>query len=232
MAYVPPSDWELKDFIRDHAEAVYRGCGFLTVGRMDALSMTREIFRRLLNQGMEFRSERDARAWMLLTAYKMSRKAPRDAAAAPQGQELLKLRRKDRLVALLYYCEGYRKKEIADYLGCTEASVRRRLSRVKRKLAVDEQEEVMPEEETPGEIAEVIPQEAEAVPETEAETPEAAAEEAPEAEVPEAAEEEAPEAAEADASEETKEPEPAPEETAQEAAPVSEETQTGGEAEC
>lgn len=233
MAYVPPSDWELKDFIRDHAEAVYRGCGFLTVGRMDALSTTREIFRRLLSQGMEFRSERDARAWMILNAYKMSRKAPRDAAAAPQGQELLKLRRKDRLVALLYYCEGYRKKEIADYLGCTEASVRRRLSRVKRKLAVEEQEEAMPEEEeTPEEIAEVIPQEAEAGQETEAETPEAAAEEAPEAEVPEAAEEEAPEAAEEDASEEIERPEPAPEETAQEAAPVSEETQTGGEAEC
>ena len=48
MAYVPPSDWELKDFIRDHADAVYRSCGFLTVGRGDALTMTREIFRKML----------------------------------------------------------------------------------------------------------------------------------------------------------------------------------------
>ena len=146
MAYVPPSDWELKDFIRDHADAVYRSCGFLTLGRLDAQGMTREIFLKILNQGMEFRSERDARAWMILTAYKMGRKVPKDAEISEQGQELLKLKRKDRLVALLYYCEGYRKKEIADYLGCTEASVRRRLARVKRRLDVDEQEDAAQEE--------------------------------------------------------------------------------------
>ena len=151
MAYVPPSDWELKDFIRDHAEAVYRSCGFLTLGRRDAGEMTREIFLKVLNQGMEFRSAQDARAWMILTAYQMSRKIPKDAEVPEQSKELLKLKRKDLLVALLYYCEGYRKKEIADYLGCTEAAVRRRLSRVKRRLAVGEQEEPaeaeLPEEE-------------------------------------------------------------------------------------
>ena len=136
MAYVPPSDWELKDFIRDHADAVYRSCGFLTVGRGDALTMTREIFRKILNQGMEFRSDREARAWMILTAYQLGKKAPKGG-QPEQGEELMKLSRKDRLIALLYYCEGYRKKEIADYLGCTEASVRRRLRRVKRRLDVD-----------------------------------------------------------------------------------------------
>ena len=152
MAYVPPSDWELKDFIRDHAEAVYRSCGFLTLGRGDAGEMTREIFLKVLNQGMEFRSEQDARAWMILTAYQMSRKIPKNAEVSEQGRELLKLKRKDLLVALLYYCEGYRKKEIADYLGCTEASVRRRLARVKRRLAVEEPEDTAREEAEAAEI--------------------------------------------------------------------------------
>ena len=147
MAYVPPSDWELKDFIRDHADAVYRSCGFLTVGRGDALTMTREIFRKMLNQGMEFRSDREARAWMILTAYQLGKKAPKGG-QPEQGEELMKLSRKDRLIALLYYCEGYRKKEIADFLGCTEASVRRRLRRVKRRLDVDGDPEEAEEQQT------------------------------------------------------------------------------------
>ena len=203
MAYVPPSDWELKDFIRDHADAVYRSCGFLTVGRGDALTMTREIFRKILNQGMEFRSDREARAWMILTAYQLGKKAPKGG-QPEQGKELMKLSRKDRLIALLYYCEGYRKKEIADFLGCTEASVRRRLRRVKRRLDVDgdpeeaeeqqtglsgeakpEAEEAPGQEEAPQDTSLEEPPEQEEVPEQEDTQAEAAIpEEAPEEPLP------------------------------------------------
>ena len=135
MAYIPPSDWELKDFFRDHADAVYRGCCFLTCGRADALAMTGEIFHRIITRGMEFRSEREARAWMLLTAYKLGRKLPKDAPRPELSIPLDRLSRKNRLVAMLYYCEGYRKKEIADLLGCPEFWIRWRLARVKRRLA-------------------------------------------------------------------------------------------------
>lgn len=225
MAYVPPSDWELKDFIRDHADAVYRSCGFLTVGRGDALTMTREIFRKILNQGMEFRSEREARAWMILTAYHLGKKTPKGAQQPEQGKELMKLSRKDRLIALLYYCEGYRKKEIADFLGCTEASVRRRLRRVKRRLDVDgdpedaaseeaeEQQTDLPEETKPE--AEEAPGQEEA-PEQEEAPQDASSEEAPEQEeVPEQ------EAAQAEAA--------VPEEAPEEPLPREE---TGGEEAC
>ena len=228
MAYVPPSDWELKDFIRDHADAVYRSCGFLTLGRGDAGEMTREIFLKILNQGMEFRSERDARAWMILTAYQMSRKIPKNAEVSEQGQELLKLKRKDRLVALLYYCEGYRKKEIADYLGCTEASVRGRLARVKRRLDVDEQEDA-PETGLPEERAEEPAAEKETAredaPQEEVSKEEAPGEEATQEEVSkgEASSEEAA------GEEETAEEAPSEEESADE---EPSQAQRGGETEC
>lgn len=228
MAYVPPSDWELKDFIRDHAEAVYRSCGFLTLGRGDAGEMTREIFLKVLNQGMEFRSEQEARAWMILTAYKMSKKVPKDAKASEQGKELLKLRRKDRLVALLYYCEGYRKKEIADYLGCTEAAVRRSLARVKRRLAVEE-----PEEGAQEETAETDSEESREASIVEAaDTEEAPAQETPVEEPAEEEEvpvEEAP--VEETPAEEAPQEEAAPEEPAEEEEPE-EAPEKGGEAEC
>ena len=182
MAYVPPSDWELKDFIRDHADAVYRSCGFLTLGRGDSGEMTREIFLKILNRGMEFRSEQEARAWMILTAYQLGKKAPKGG-QPEQGEELMKLSRKDRLIALLYYCEGYRKKEIADFLGCTEASVRRRLRRVKRRLDVDGDPEEAEEQQT-GLSGEAKP-EAEETPEQEDTQAEAAIpEEAPEEPLP------------------------------------------------
>ena len=228
MAYVPPSDWELKDFIRDHAEAVYRSCGFLTLGRGDAGEMTREIFLKVLNQGMEFRSEQDARAWMILTAYQMSRKIPKNAEVSEQGQELLKLKRKDRLVALLYYCEGYRKKEIADYLGCTEASVRGRLARVKRRLDVDEQEDA-PETGLPEERAEEPAAEKETAredtPQEEVSKEEAPGEEATQEEVSKG---EAP-SEEAAGEEETAEEAPSEEESADE---EPSQAQRGGETEC
>ena len=238
MAYVPPSDWELKDFIRDHAEAVYRSCGFLTLGRGDAGEMTREIFLKVLNQGMEFRSEQDARAWMILTAYQMSRKIPKNAEVSEQGQELLKLKRKDRLVALLYYCEGYRKKEIADYLGCTEASVRGRLARVKRRLDVDEQEDA-PETGLPEERAEEPAAEKETAredtPQEEVSKEEAPGEEATQEEVSkeEATQEEVSKgetpSEEAAGEEETAEEAPSEEESADE---EPSQAQRGGETEC
>ena len=237
MAYVPPSDWELKDFIRDHADTVYRSCGFLTVGRGDALTMTREIFRKILNQGMEFRSEREARAWMILTAYQLGKKTPKGG-QPEQGKELMKLSRKDRLIALLYYCEGYRKKEIADFLGCTEASVRRRLRRVKRRLDVDEQEDA-PETGLPEERAEEPAAEKETAredtPQEEVSKEEAPGEEATQEEVSkeEATQEEvskgeAP-SEEAAGEEETAEEAPSEEESADE---EPSQAQRGGETEC
>ena len=219
MAYVPPSDWELKDFIRDHADAVYRSCGFLTVGRGDALTMTREIFRKMLNQGMEFRSDREARAWMILTAYQLGKKAPKGG-QPEQGEELMKLSRKDRLIALLYYCEGYRKKEIADFLGCTEASVRRRLRRVKRRLDVDGDPEEAEEQQT--DLSGEAKPEAEETPGQE-ETPEQ--EEAPQ----DTSLEETPEQEEVPEQEDTQAEAAIPEEAPEEPLPREE---TGGEEVC
>ena len=231
MAYVPPSDWELRDFIRDHAEAVYCSCAFLSLGRLDAEEMTREIILKVLNQGMEFKSEQDARAWMILTAYQMSRRIPKDAQVQEQCKELQKLRRKDLLVALLYYCEGFRKKEIADYLGCTEAAVRRRLARVKRKLAVEEAEEPA-EEPAEQEPAEDLFTVEEAPTEAGPEQTVPAEEAAPEQSAP--AEEAAPEQSTPAEGAAPEDPptESMPEEPAEEQPPEEGEPEKGGDAEC
>ena len=65
-------------------------------------------------------------------------KMPLDESSEPQtaeyAPELMKLSAKNRLVALLYYCEGYRKTEIANFLGCTTFAVAHRLSRIKRLI--------------------------------------------------------------------------------------------------
>ena len=219
MAVCPAFEWEMEDFIRDHADAVYRSCGFLTVGRGDALTMTREIFRKMLNQGMEFRSDREARAWMILTAYQLGKKAPKGG-QPEQGEELMKLSRKDRLIALLYYCEGYRKKEIADFLGCTEASVRRRLRRVKRRLDVDGDPEEAEEQQT--DLSGEAKPEAEETPGQE-ETPEQ--EEAPQ----DTSLEETPEQEEVPEQEDTQAEAAIPEEAPEEPLPREE---TGGEGVC
>ena len=213
MAYYPPTDWELKDFYREHIDSLYRSCCFLTCGQGDAQKMSEQILLLLLKKGMIFSSDKDARAWMLLKAYKMSRKPPKpilveqaleqvtdssqecievnntkpecpevevpnngeedspeeendktDAARCDDGdesaisaaddevsnpvsddikneintvffqEELRKLSRKDRLIALLYYCESYRKAEIANYLGWPTFRVNNRLVRIKKRI--------------------------------------------------------------------------------------------------
>ena len=179
MSYYPPTDWELKDFYRDHADVLFKCCSFLTCGKADVQKMSREIFMRMLAKGITFSSDKDARAWMMLSAYKMSRKPPVPVAVVPvegtgaveeEGMkfpaepsepseeatdevtagecpfvtapavsaelpaELRELSRKDRLIAAFYYCEGFRKAEIAKYLGWTTFMVSHRLRRIRRKI--------------------------------------------------------------------------------------------------
>ena len=176
MTYYPPTDWELKDFYREHADVLFRCCSFLTCGKADVRKMTQDIFMRMLTKGITFSSDKDAKAWMMLSAYKMSRKPPvTDDAVSPSGAdaeealvtedsdidagqdntedtkangpevpcvpvpvvfpaELRDLSRKDRLIAAFYYCEGFRKAEIAKYLGWTTFMVSHRLRRIRKKI--------------------------------------------------------------------------------------------------
>ena len=177
MSYYPPTDWMLKDFYRENAESLFRCCSFLTCGQADAQKMVRDIFMRMLSKGISFSSDKDAKAWMMLTAYKMSRKPPEalpvyaeqvdapevdriadsdaeqtsetvqvkdvqeEADTVTSGEtpvvfpsELRELSRKDRLIAAFYYCEGFRKAEIAKYLGWTTFMVSHRLRRIRKKV--------------------------------------------------------------------------------------------------
>lgn len=176
MTYYPPTDWELKDFYREHADVLFRCCSFLTCGKADVRKMTQDIFMHMLTKGITFSSDKDAKAWMMLSAYKMSGKPPvTDDAVSPSGAdaeealitensdvdagqesteatkengpevpcvpvlvgfpaELRELSRKDRLIAAFYYCEGFRKAEIAKYLGWTTFMVSHRLRRIRKKI--------------------------------------------------------------------------------------------------
>lgn len=176
MSYYPPTDWELKDFYREHSDMLFKCCSFLTCGKADIHKMVRDIFMRMLRKGITFSSDKDARAWMMLSAHKMSKRAPVPVAgllplepeaevetgpediagqvAAEQSTdeqeriasvnegtvsmefpaELRDLSRKDRLIAAFYYCEGFRKAEIAKYLGWTTFMVTCRLRRIRKKI--------------------------------------------------------------------------------------------------
>ncbi len=135
MAYIPPIDREIKDFYRTHCESVYRGCTFLAAGRADPAELTRQVFWRLLKKGYEFTSDADAKAWMLMQAARLCKKGREEKngeeAAADPFAGLRRLSMKDRLTALLYYCEGMRKADIAACYGRPGFAVSRRLKRIK-----------------------------------------------------------------------------------------------------
>ncbi len=135
MAYIPPLDREIKDFYRAHCESVYRGCTFLAAGQGDPAELTRQVFWKLLKKGYEFTSDADAKAWMLMQAAKLCKKGreekKEEEAAAPFAG-LGRLSMKDRLTALLYYCEGMRKADIAACYGRPAFAVSRRLKRIRK----------------------------------------------------------------------------------------------------
>jgi len=62
---------------------------------------------------------------------------PSGADMRPFPEQLRKLSRKDRLIALMYYCEGFRKSEIAAYLGWTSFMVDHRLNRIKKRILLE-----------------------------------------------------------------------------------------------
>ena len=144
-----------KNFIETynrHVDMVYRVCYSFMKNQTDAEDMVQETFLRLLSNQKKFADERHEKAWLIVTASNLCKDTLKkwwrtnenidDYPDLPQKtngssavmEAILSLSDDYKTAVYMYYYEGYSTAEIAQFLGCPDATVRSRLARARKQL--------------------------------------------------------------------------------------------------
>lgn len=158
---------EQKDFralLDKYQDMIYRIALNYTKNDADAQDICQETFLRLFRREISFESENLRRAWLIRVTINLSKNLLRSKwhrimqeefqpemmtqngpDAEPEGASVTeamgRLSASDRTILHLYYYEEYGTDEIAKILEIRESAVRKRLSRARKRLAVQLKEE-------------------------------------------------------------------------------------------
>ena len=152
---MPLNQTGTKNFIETynrHVDMVYRVCYSFMKNQTDTEDMVQETFLRLLSNQKKFADERHEKAWLIVTASNLCKDTLKkwwrtnenieDYPDLPQKtngssavmEAILSLSDDYKTVVYMYYYEGYSTAEIAQFLGCPDATVRSRLARARKQL--------------------------------------------------------------------------------------------------
>ena len=152
---MPLTQTGTKNFIETynrHVDMVYRVCYSFMKNQTDAEDMVQETFLRLLSNQKKFADERHEKAWLIVTSSNLCKDTLKkwwrtnenidDYPDLPQKtngssavmEAILSLSDDYKTAVYMYYYEGYSTAEIAQFLGCPDATVRSRLARARKQL--------------------------------------------------------------------------------------------------
>ena len=152
---MPLAQTGTKNFIETynrHVDMVYRVCYSFMKNQTDAEDMVQETFLRLLSNQKKFADERHEKAWLIVTASNLCKDTLKkwwrtnenidDYPDLPQKtngsssvmEAILSLSDDYKTAVYMYYYESYSTAEIAQFLGCPDATVRSRLARARKQL--------------------------------------------------------------------------------------------------
>ena len=152
---MPLTQTGTKNFIETynrHVDMVYRVCYSFMKNQTDTEDMVQETFLRLLSNQKKFADERHEKAWLIITASNLCKDTLKkwwrtnenidDYPDLPQKtnggsavmEAILSLSDDYKAAVYMYYYEGYSTAEIAQFLGCPDATVRSRLARARKQL--------------------------------------------------------------------------------------------------
>ena len=152
---MPLTQTGTKNFIETynrHVDMVYRVCYSFMKNQTDAEDMVQETFLRLLSNQKKFADERHEKAWLIVTASNLCKDTLKkwwrtnenidDYPDLPQKtnggsavmEAILSLSDDYKTAVYMYYYEGYSTAEIAQFLGCPDATVRSRLAWARKQL--------------------------------------------------------------------------------------------------
>ena len=148
------TDEEIIEIYNRHVDTVYRVCYSFMKNKPETEDMVQETFLHLIASGKQFENERHEKAWLIVTASNLCKDSLKkwwrkneniddhadiipDMTQADQDvlNAILSLSNKYKCVVYLYYYEGYTTEEIAQYLKCSSATVRSRLTRARKQLS-------------------------------------------------------------------------------------------------
>ena len=149
---IPCSPGELEHVMQIYGNMVYRLAYSQTRSAADAEDLYQEVFLRYFQKRPRFESEEHRRAWLLRVTLNRARSlfasawfrktVPLEACTGfvqPEEKQLdealRQLGQRDRTLLHLFYYEQLSTKELAEYLGRRESTVRTQLTRARRKLA-------------------------------------------------------------------------------------------------
>jgi len=147
---------QLNGAMRKYARLVYSLAYTRTQNHADAEDIFQEVFLRYVRRKENFRDEEHEKAWLIRVTANLSvnviksawrrhvtlreflpeyRNIPAaDEAPGAIDEAMRRLREKDRAVLYLRYCQQMNAEEIAHSTGENPETVRRRISRAKKKL--------------------------------------------------------------------------------------------------
>lgn len=142
----------VEEIVSEYGNMLFKLCIVLLCSEQDAQDAVQETFIRYIEHAPAFQSKAHEKSWLMKVAANLCRDVYRSRMRHPvvnldeiseyyelpeQSEvlsELMKLPGKLKTVIYLHYIEGYKTTEIADMIGTTTNTVRKRLQRGRERL--------------------------------------------------------------------------------------------------
>ncbi len=146
------SEEEIKELVDKYSSLIFRIAYCILCNTDDAEDAVQETFLRYITKAPEFNSEEHRKAWLIKVSANISKNmlmfrlkkgtvnidSVEDIGISKNDYEtfelIMSLPAKHKIVMTLYYVEGYRSKEIAEIIGTSEETVRKRLQKGRELL--------------------------------------------------------------------------------------------------
>jgi len=151
-------DRDFTEIYKEYRDMIYNYMYWKTGNSEEALDLTQEVFLKIYKNLRKFRGESSLKTWIMKIAtnhansffsrskfrkllsfnksieYLQDTKNENNGLKLEVENALLKLRKKEREIIVLYYMEGFSYKEISTLLGIPIGTVKSRLNRAKENL--------------------------------------------------------------------------------------------------
>lgn len=153
------SDEEIKEIVEKYSSLIFRISYCILCNSEDAEDAVQETFLKYITKAPDFNDEEHRKAWLIKVAANISKnmlmfRLKRETVSIDDVENIgiseddyetfeliMSLPAKHKIVMTLYYVEGYKSKEIAEIIGISEATVRKRLQKGRELLKIEFEKE-------------------------------------------------------------------------------------------
>ena len=145
--------------VEKYSQMLFRICYGILCNKADAEDAVQETFLKYITKAPDFNDEEHRKAWLIKVAANISKnmlmfRLKRETVNIDNVENIgiseddyetfeliMSLPAKHKIVMTLYYVEGYKSKEIAEIIGISEATVRKRLQKGRELLKIEFEKE-------------------------------------------------------------------------------------------